>query len=234
MSGQDRTRAAGVGTTGIGAWILAIDTATDQSGVALFDGECVANISWPGGRRQTTTVLPMIERMLHTQGMSVADIGAVAVAAGPGSFTGLRVGLSLAKGLAITGDCAVVGIGTLEIAAAPLTEVGKSCLAVVPAGRNRVVWAVHDPDRPPGAPVNTTFEDLLNAISDHPDAIVVGELTPDQLVVVRDRHKLVSMHLAYRRPEVLARLGFARWRAGDVDDPVALEPLYLHGLPNPR
>jgi len=217
-----------------GRWLAALDTATDQAGVALFDGERLAEFSWPGGRQQTTTVLPALERLLADQALTIGDIGAVAVAAGPGSFTGLRVGLSLAKGLAVTGRRAVVGVDTLEVAAAPFLEAGLSCVALVPAGRGRVVWAAYGPGLPPPLPANASFDEFFHVLADHPDAIVAGELTADQYARVKERHGKVSTFMGLRRPGVLARIGFARWRAGEVDDPILLEPLYLHGLLNPR
>lgn len=216
------------------SWLLALDTATDQAGLALVDGEQVAEMSWPGGRRQTTSVLPALESMLAQLGVAVDDIGAVAVAAGPGSFTGLRVGLSLAKGLAITGDRALVGVNTLDIAAAPFTEAGVPCLALVPAGRSRIVWSHYGYHRAPTAPINSTFVEFLDVLRHHAPAIVVGELTPEQQARVAEAHDRVTSKMAHRRPAVLARIGFDRWRSGQVDDPATLEPLYLHGRPNPR
>lgn len=217
-----------------GPWLLAIDTATDQAGLALFDGDQLAEMSWPGGRRQTTTVLPALENLLARVGMAVGDIGAVAVAAGPGSFTGLRVGLSLAKGLAITGHRALVGVDTLDIAAAPYLEAGIECAALVPAGRGRVVWSIFRPGVSPSPPVNTSFEEFLVVLRAHATTIVVGELTSDQHDRVVDVHLRVTTLMAQRRPGVLARIGFDRWQSGDVVDPATLEPLYVHGLPNPR
>lgn len=216
-----------------GSWLAALDTATDQAGIALFDGERLVELSWPGGRQQTTSVLPELERALAVQALTIADFGAVAVAAGPGSFTGLRVGLSLAKGLAVTSERALIGVNTLEIAAAPLLEAGIQCVALVPAGRGRVVWAAYGPDRPPPAPVNMAFDEFLDALADHPGALVVGELTRGQRARVADVHGPASTMMDRRRPGVLARIGYARWQAGEVDDPVLLEPLYLHGHPNP-
>lgn len=215
-------------------WLVAIDTATDQAGLALFDGEQVAEMSWPGGRRQTTTVLPALEGMLAQLGVAVGDIGVVAVAAGPGSFTGLRVGLSLAKGLAITGDRILVGVNTLDIAAAPYIEAGVPCLALVPAGRGRVVWSHYRNHGAPTAPINTSFDEFLVILRNHPTAIVVGELTTDQQARVAEVHDRVTSTMAHRRPVILARIGFDRWQSGQEDDPATLEPLYLHGRPNPR
>jgi len=215
-------------------WLLAIDTATEQAGLALFNGEHVAEMSWPGGRRQTTTALVGLNAMLAQVDVVIDEIGAVAVAAGPGSFTGLRVGLGLAKGLAISGYRQVIGVNTLDIAAAPYVEAGEHCVALVPAGRGRVVWSVYQTGVSPSLPVNTSFDEFLVVLPTHATAMVVGELTPDQRERVANVHSRVTSLMAQRRPGVLARIGFDRWQSGEVDDPATLEPLYLHGLPNRR
>ena len=215
------------------SWLLAIDTATDQAGVALFDGEQLVEMSWPGGRRQTTSVLPVLEEVLTRADVTIIQVGAIAVTAGPGSFTGLRVGLSLAKGLAITGDRALIGVNTLDAAATPYLEAGVSCLALVPAGRGRLVWSRYPVGSEATPPVNASFEEVLEVMAAHPEAIVVGEMTHDQRTAIAAVHDRIAS-IPFRRPGALARIGFDRWRAGDVDDPVTLEPLYLHGRPNPR
>jgi tRNA threonylcarbamoyladenosine biosynthesis protein TsaB len=213
--------------------LAAIDTATDQAGLALFNGEQLIERAWPGGRQQTTTVLPALDALLAEHQLDVGHIGAIAVTSGPGSFTGLRVGLSLAKGLAITGGRALIGISTLDLLAAPWREAGVECMVLVPAGRGRVVWARYAGDITAPAPVNASFDDFLCQLRRHPNAIVVGELAAGQLARVRSGHRRIAS-IQYRRPGQLASLGYDRWRAGHVDDPTTLEPLYLHGLPNPR
>ena len=216
-------------------WMLAIDTATEQAGVALFDGFRVVEMSWPGGRRHTTTVLPVVESLLAIAGVDMDRVGGVAVATGPGSFTGLRVGMSLAKGLVITGDCVLVGIPTLDVAASLYRAVGMNCIALAPAGRSRVVWSSYSAGGDPTPPVNTTFDEFLEVLPRHPDHVVAGELTPSQReAVLRIHTNLSSPAMSTRRPSLLAELGYRRWVEGNVDEPTALEPLYLHGQPNPR
>ena len=91
---------AGIGAAAPGGALLAIDTSTLAAGLALYrDGAPLAELQWPAGRAQTTAVLHEIDRLLGLAGLTVADLAAVAVATGPGSFNGLRVGLSTAKGL---------------------------------------------------------------------------------------------------------------------------------------
>ena len=211
-------------------WLLAIDTSTEQAGLALFDGEAMIELSWPAGRTQTVSVLPRIHEMLAAQGIMLKDVGAVGIAQGPGTFTGLRVGLSIAKGLAIVPGRSLVAVDTLLVTATPFVVAGLSTLAVLPAGRRRLVWAEFEPGTPPAPPRNTTLHELLDHLASRPPIVVAGELLPDQRAAMGDAGwPVVSGASGARRPGVLAEIAWDRWRAGDVVDPVTIEPLYLHG-----
>jgi tRNA threonylcarbamoyladenosine biosynthesis protein TsaB len=215
-------------------WTLAIDTASDQAAIALFDGSAIAAHTWPGGRQQTTSLLPRVQDLADTMGVDLATLQLVAVAIGPGSFTGLRVGLSVAKGIVIAAGADLVGVPTLDIVAAPYRAAGIPCVAVVPAGRSRVVWASYAPSHE-GAAVNASFADFQASLQQFPETLVVGELADVERVSLEQAGcRLATRAAGLRQPGVLAELGRARWIAGDVDDPATLAPIYLHGRPNPR
>ena len=204
--------------------ILAIDTSTEWAGVAIVGSARPAARSWDAGRTQTTAVLPEIERLLARAEASVDDLAAVAVATGPGTFTGLRVGLSIAKGLVLARDMPLIGIPTLELAAS--AEVPEQ-VAVLPAGRGRVVWQRFTGD---GAeePRNSTVPELVEALAAWPDALVIGELAEAHRPTIEAAHPRVCWE--HRDPLRLATLARRRLEAGDTDDPVTLEPIYLHGV----
>jgi tRNA threonylcarbamoyladenosine biosynthesis protein TsaB len=213
-------------------WLLAIDTATPQAGVAIHDGNQVAAMSWPGGRQQTTSVPEVVEILLSRCGTSLNAVGAIAVTIGPGSFTGLRVGLSLAKGLALAPERAIVGVPTLEAMAAPLNRLVDVTVPAIPAGRGRIVWAVSEAGNA-GDPVNSTFDEFLARIAGIAEAVVIGEFDRDQV----DRLRAQGVRLAPsggNRAASLAIIGYGRWRRGEIDNAESLEPAYLHGRPNPR
>src|SRR5919205_367202 len=95
--------------------LLAIDTSTTQTGLACYDhqgllGECI----WHSGRDHSAQLLPQLTLLLRHLGRARAEISAVAVALGPGSWSGLRVGMSTAKGFALACGVPIIGIGTLE------------------------------------------------------------------------------------------------------------------------
>lgn len=213
-----------------GRVMLAIDTSTEIAGIALHDGERISETVWPAGRTQTTSVLAEIDALLARTRRSAEDLGAVAVAIGPGTFTGLRVGLSIAKGFLLAQDVALIGIPTLAVTATPFSEAGVPVLAVLPAGRGRVVCAKAPAAGPMDAPRNMAFAEFVAAAA-AAGLLVVGELNGEQRRTLVDSGvALASAAASIRRPGVLASLAMARWEAGDVDDPTTLEPLYVHGV----
>lgn len=210
--------------------LLAIDTSTEVAGIGLAAGEWSAEIIWPAGRMQTTSVLVEIDALLARCGRTIEDVSAVAVAIGPGTFTGLRVGLSVAKGLVLARDVSLIGVPTLSVTAAPFLDAGIGVLAVLPAGRGRVVCAMMVPD---GAAIehrNVTFEEFA-AEAESLDLLVVGELSGEQRAVLAARGVALARAAAsVRRPALLAGLAMDRLMNGDVDDPATLEPRYVHGV----
>lgn len=227
--------------------ILALDTATRQTGIALFDGqEVIAEINWRSADGQTTELLPRLRQLMAWHDLAPTTLRAVAVGVGPGSFTGVRIGVSAAKGLALAGALPLVGVGTLDATAFPHLGRPEPVCAVVSAGRGRVFWALYAgaaADLPrPGEPVRlgewrgwrtpphlSTVEDLA-ALIDHP-AFCSGELSPAVRARLAEllggRAHLAPVSAATRRAGCLAELGWWRLEAGEHDDPAGLSPLYL-------
>ena len=120
--------------------LLAIDSATQCVNLALHDGQAVlAEHSWRSVNRHSVELPPMVERMLASE---ERGLDALAVASGPGSFTGLRIGVAFAKGLATASGLPLVGVRTPEILAAALPPCpGHALLVLLDAGRGRVIAA---------------------------------------------------------------------------------------------
>lgn len=124
--------------------LLAIDTATEFLSIALHDGESLAaECTLRAGRRHSALLAPLIERMLAQSGLRLDDLAQLAVSVGPGSYTGTRIGVALAKGMASPRKLPVVPVTTLEatIAAQRRQRTDTPLIATVSAGRNRVIWA---------------------------------------------------------------------------------------------
>src|SRR4029077_5585538 len=103
--------------------ILAIDTALDACAAAVLDidtGRLIARESQAMKRGHAEALMPLIARVIKAAGIAFAALDRIAVTTGPGSFTGLRVGLSAARGIALAADKPVVGLTTLTAFAAPI------------------------------------------------------------------------------------------------------------------
>jgi tRNA threonylcarbamoyladenosine biosynthesis protein TsaB len=155
------------------------------------------------------------------------------VALGPGSFTSLRVGLALAKGLALARHLPMIGIPTLDILAAAQPVRDLPLAAVLQAGRGRLAvgWyrAAENGWQAEGPATLTTAEALAQSIN--APTIVCGELSAEERQRLARKHKnviLPSPAQCVRHPGFLAELAWARWQEGQVDAAGSLAPIYLH------
>jgi tRNA threonylcarbamoyladenosine biosynthesis protein TsaB len=210
-----------------GRWILALDTSTDWAGIALTDGEGLAELNWTAGRQQTTHVMPEVVRLLGTMGLSAGDLGAVTVATGPGSFSGLRVGMAIANGLAVATGIPVIGVSTILLTVHGRCSRPNQTVGVVRAGRARYGWARADTVE--NAHTGAVAE-LVEYARTHGVSTVLGELSDQDAIRVRELTGAVVPPAPdrLRRAGTLARIGWERWRAGDFDPLATPEPVYLH------
>ena len=124
--------------------LVAIDTSTDIAALALAqDGKVLAEISWRCGQNHSVELLPHLTRLLDEAKLSLRDTSCVIVAKGPGSFNGLRVGLSTAKGLAFSLSVPIIGISSLESEAYPHAETGLPICPIFNAGRGEIAVALY-------------------------------------------------------------------------------------------
>ena len=124
--------------------ILALDTAGKTAAVAVLRDETLLYESFCNvGLTHSETVLPMVDTALRACGLTAADIGLYGVTAGPGSFTGLRIGLSLVKGMALPHDTPCAGVSTLAALARGCVGQG-TVAAALDARRGQVYWAGFD------------------------------------------------------------------------------------------
>jgi tRNA threonylcarbamoyladenosine biosynthesis protein TsaB len=213
--------------------LLAVDTSTSQVGLALYDGaQIISEYAWRSSQRHTVELAPAISELLTRCGLTIEDMRALGVALGPGSFTSLRVGLSLVKGLALSRHLPLIGIPTLDILAAAQSASKLPLAVLIQAGRGRYALGWYKSSRKgwqaAGSARVVTVQVLLEEIKS--PSIVCGELTSE------DRHKMeenAHIHLtspaqSVRRPAMLAELAWARWQVGEVDDEASLAPIYLH------
>jgi len=214
--------------------LLALDTSTRSIGLALYDGVQVLSESiWACRDYHTVELAPEVTRALGKSGYAAADLTALGVAIGPGSFTGLRIGLAFAKGVALAQRLPLVGVATLDILAAGQPPQEVPLAAVLQAGRGRLAvgWyrAHHGDWQPQGAAQILTAEELHDRINS--PTLVCGELSEaEQRLLSRKRRNVIlaSPARSVRRPAVLAEIAWKRWQAGQSDPPETLAPIYLH------
>jgi len=218
--------------------LLAIDTSTEMAGLALVENSrLLVEATWYCGQNHTVQLLPRLNDLLEKSDLSIQSVAGIIVAIGPGSFNGLRVGISTAKGLALSLNVPIAGISTLEVSAYQHYESGLPVCAVHNAGRSEIAAAVYRMKRRQWRQVVaehiTTLEKLLAGITEK--TLFCGEYVPlikDEIIrQLKAKAVVPSPATLPRRAFYLAELGEVRLQAGNVDNVATLQPLYLRRPP---
>ncbi len=128
--------------------ILAIDTSTDTCSVAVLkDGEVLIETSQKVKAGHSGTILKLIDNVLNDSGIRKKDINLIAAGLGPGSFTGIRIGISTARGLAAAVKCEIRGVSTLDAVAANVPESDIHIMPVLDARKGEIFCALYDKNR---------------------------------------------------------------------------------------
>ncbi len=233
--------------------ILAIDTSTDWMGIGLFDEVrllVVAERTWRGNRQQCEQLMPAIDFELRTGRIDRRDITAIAIATGPGTFNGVRVGVTTAKMLATVLSVPLIGVGTFEMYAAGATIDNGLVRPVL------MMTAKHDAVTGLWRRQRRSLDDLpkTNSFSNRRDDRLLTEIEPpsvrtlDEILRAPDEPTLIVGELSaewrrafeaigenawiaptmecVRRPALLAAMAARRMSIGEVDDPMTLAPIY--------
>ncbi len=210
--------------------VLAVDTTTQRGSLAVVSDEGVlAEARVTTGAGHSRWLLPALDAVLRGLGLAAAELDAFAVTTGPGSFTGLRIGLSSVQGLALASGRPCVGLCALDMLALAAAGSSPSIVTLMDAFRGEVYWAVYDgagarlsgphvgpleqalAEAPAGAAfVGDAVATLRRRIADG----VAGALFPE-----------VELHLG----ATLGRAALGRLAAGDTVTASELRPLYLRG-----
>lgn len=215
--------------------VLALDTSTWWASVAVVaDGAVLAAERERTHGSHAIELLPLVERTLAAAGVALADVGAVAVTRGPGSFTGLRVGLSTAKGLAYATGARLVAVPTLEALALAVEGATGTVLVLLDARKGELYAGRFTADGAGGlrrreADRLVTIEAVTATLPER--GVVVGdagEAYGDALrrhagpqLVLRDVAELAPVAIA------VARLAATRLATGGGDEAMAVEPDYI-------
>ena len=214
--------------------LLAVDTATEICGVALLiNGKVVTELILDRNVTHTQTVVAAIDAVMGINHMKIADVDAYAVTQGPGSFTGLRIGISTLKGLAHATRKPLVGISSLAVLAHQAPSDTDTVCPLMDARRNEVYWALY---RREGAVLSVAMDERAGPAAEVADAVdkacyFIGNAVPHYRASLSERlvapATWANDELNALRPAVLARLAWRRLREAPLDDPMRFSPVYL-------
>lgn len=213
---------------------LSIDTSTAVCGVAVSrQGKAIAERAWRTDLNHTKQLFTTIEEVMKAAGATMGDLKAVIVAIGPGSFSGLRVGVSAAKGLAAALGIPLTGVNTMAVEAAPHAAAGLPICVILDAGRNELAIATYEAAtgelREKGAAAILSLDALCAFIRER--TLLCGEHLPAVQETLASRLGPLAAfpqdHTAMRQPRYLASIGWRKLAAGEAADPATLQPIYL-------
>lgn len=221
--------------------LAALDTSTKMAGIALYEkGRVVAELSWWSDNEHSKQLLPNLQRLLEMQHAGPEQVTAVAVALGPGSFNGLRVAMSTAKGLCFARALPLIGVGTLAATAYAHRLAGKPVCALIDAGRGQIYGALFGANetewRPEGQSGIVILDQLLERVAE--PTLFCGEISQATAERIREAvgnlAVIASPALALRRAGALAELAWRRLARGEQDDLATLQPIYVQRPPAAR
>jgi tRNA threonylcarbamoyladenosine biosynthesis protein TsaB len=217
---------------------LSIDTASGMASVGLSqEGKLIAEISWSCPRNHSVELLPTLQYLMQHASVDKGDLTAIFVSIGPGSYTGLRVGVSTAKGLAFALGLPLVGVGRLETDAYQHADYPGPICAIHRAGRGELAWAIYAG----GAsgwrevmPPRLSLPDGLLATGRRrlKSALFCGEISEELAERLREAlgprvAVAATGSMSVRRAGFIAELAWQRLIAGHTDDAASLKPIYL-------
>jgi len=213
------------------ARILCIETSASVLSVCLAeDGRLLADRVCTEPRQQAALTAPLVKEVLDAAGVSVKDCDAVCVSAGPGSYTGLRVGASTAKGLAFGAGIPLLAVGTLDVLVAGVNSIERGnnrwIVPMLDARRMEVYTAVYTPDGKRVTPVeaHVVTADSFAAQRAEGTVLFIG----DGALKCRD---VLGNDGVFVEAQPLARnmvpLAFEAFKAGKFEDVAYFEPFYL-------
>jgi len=221
--------------------ILALDTSTDTASIALYKrgAGVVGEQTWVSGRQQTVQLLPNIQRLMTLLDATTRDLEGIAVATGPGSFSGVRIGLSTAKSLAYSLEIPIWGIPSLDVLAySHVAVTAAQVCAVLSMGRNRMAWALY---RTRGTQwrrltpyANSTASEMAVSVKEFESNLATlfcGELSDETLAIIKEimgvQASVSPLAASLRRAGYLAELALQRADRGEKDDPATLQAIHI-------
>ncbi len=211
--------------------VLGVESSGPRGGVALLeDGRTLGEALFEAGMVHGREIAPAADRLLRAAGKGPSDLGLVAVDIGPGSYTGLRVGLAAAKGLAYALGRPLIGVPSLDVLAEAAAGLGATLAPALDAKWDQVYGALYDVRNGRPARISEMVAERPEAFAARVAAgtLVLGDALERHAALFTARGaRLAARELWAPKPSLVASLGLARHREGLRHDAATLVPLYL-------
>ncbi|MDD7403713.1 MAG: tRNA (adenosine(37)-N6)-threonylcarbamoyltransferase complex dimerization subunit type 1 TsaB [Butyribacter sp.] len=217
--------------------ILGIDTSGLVASAAIVvDDSLVAEFTLNNKKTHSQTLLPTIEQMVTMSGISLEEIDAIAIAAGPGSFTGLRIGASTAKGMGLALQKPIISIPTLEGLAYRAAVSDRLLCPLMDARRNQVYTGLYRMENDSLVCVSdqeaVDINEIISKINDlGQDVLFLGDGVPVHQETLAEKvtvpYHFAPAHLSRQSAGAIAALGRVYYEQGKTEDAKDHRPVYL-------
>ena len=216
--------------------ILAIDTATQVSSVAVLkEGRLLAELTMQGKLTHSETLLPHIEQVLKMAAVAKEELTGIAVSNGPGSFTGLRIGLAAAKAMSYVLGIPLVGVSTLQALAYQLPAPGVRVMCLLDAQKGNAYvesyrWENNSLQVVDSVQVAKITDIVAACANMNEQVILLGDAVQKKVAGKLELPANVSVappHIVMPRAACVAMLGQEKLLAGETDNVMDLEPVYI-------
>lgn len=210
--------------------LLSVDSSSQAATAALLrDGELLCEYTQNQNKTHSIKMLPMIERMLSDVGVSLSDIDVYACGIGPGSFTGVRIGVATVRGFAKTLNKETIAVNSLEILANNVSGFPGTVFALVSARENECYCAVFENGEERLAPCVMTVEEIIRQAAGKP-CMLVGDgacINREQLLGALPQAKIAVGRQNMISAASAAEVAYKKAQAGNSGSCEGLVPLYL-------
>jgi len=211
--------------------ILSLETATTNCSVALAsDGKVVASRSINSGYSHSEKINVFIQEVIAQAGVTLKDLQAVAVSSGPGSYTGLRIGISTAKGLCYALDIPLIAVNTLDAMAQGLTSGNDELIVpMIDARRMEVYSAVYDSEKKRVSEIEAIVVDnhYYSNFRSEKELVLAGDGADKCQVLFQNESSIKIQTSFVPQAEFMAELAEQKFRNSDFENVALFEPFYL-------
>jgi tRNA threonylcarbamoyladenosine biosynthesis protein TsaB len=212
--------------------LLAIDTSTDYLTLAVTDGaKVIARSHKHAPRSHSSLLMPAIERLLKKARLKLKDLGGLCIGVGPGSFTGLRIGVATVKGLAFVTGLPIMAVPTFDAIAANAGRMRGTLCVVLDARKNKVYSCFYRSDGKGGVRKISPYllvpvDELLKKCEKYDTLYFIGDYA-ERIAVLCSRAKIPGVKWQ-PRADAIAALGLDLFRKKEFVSAQKLEPMYIY------